>query len=138
MGTRFVQIQAERDELYTKFTQAIQEVQQKSGFKNLLLERKLTALTDCLEKKEAQLNEVLSASNMDPMALGVVTRKLEVRLSVFCLFSTANFTSLKRRMLRCTEPSVLGSVWKKGQALSKGTRQVIGRTIYPSPTRRIT
>ncbi|XP_059926892.1 dynein regulatory complex subunit 4 [Gadus macrocephalus] len=74
---RFTKIQAERDELYTKFTQAIQEVQQKSGFKNLLLERKLTALTDCLEKKEAQLNEVLSASNMDPMALGVVTRKLE-------------------------------------------------------------
>ncbi|CAL8243425.1 unnamed protein product [Lota lota] len=74
---RFTKIQAERDELYTKFTQAIQEVQQKSGFKNLLLERKLNALTDSLEKKEAQLNEVLSATNMDPMALGVVTRKLE-------------------------------------------------------------
>ena len=87
-----VQIQAERDELYTKFTQAIQEVQQKSGFKNLLLERKLSSLADSLEKKEAQLNEVLSATNMDPMALGVVTRKLEVRLSVSlypCLLNTA-------------------------------------------------
>ena len=72
------QIQTERDELYNKFTQAIQEVQQKSGFKNVLLERKLDALTDNLEKKEAQLNEVLSASNMDQTALGVVTRKVEV------------------------------------------------------------
>ena len=58
---------------------AIHEVQQKSNFKNLLLEKKLSALADTLEKKEAQLNEVLSASNLDPTALTVVTRKLEVR-----------------------------------------------------------
>jgi len=57
--------------------QAIHEVQQKTNFKNLLLEKKLTALADTLEKKEAQLNEVLSASNLDPTALTVVTRKLE-------------------------------------------------------------
>ncbi|KAI4875249.1 hypothetical protein NFI96_006676 [Prochilodus magdalenae] len=74
---RFSKVQLERDELYQKFTKAIQEVQQKSGFKNLLLERKLDALTDTLEKKEAQLNEVLSASNLDHTALNVVTRKLE-------------------------------------------------------------
>ena len=41
----------ERDELYNKFVKAIYEVQQKSGFKNLLLEKKLTALADTLEKK---------------------------------------------------------------------------------------
>ncbi|KAG2470099.1 MTHSD protein, partial [Polypterus senegalus] len=72
-----LKVQSERDELYQKFVKAIQEVQQKSGFKNLLLERKLLALTETLEKKEAQLNEVLSASNLDPAALTVVTRKLE-------------------------------------------------------------
>lgn len=37
----------------------------------------MSALADSLEKKEAQLNEVLSASNLDPTALTVVTRKLE-------------------------------------------------------------
>ncbi|XP_026769871.3 dynein regulatory complex subunit 4 [Pangasianodon hypophthalmus] len=74
---RFSKVQQERDELYQKFTKAILEVQQKSGFKNLLLERKLEALTDTLEKKEAQLNEVLAASNLEPSALNVVTRKLE-------------------------------------------------------------
>lgn len=74
---RFSQIQKERDELYNKFVKAIYEVQQKSGFKNLLLEKKLTALADTLEKKEAQLNEVLAASNLDPSALTMVTRKLE-------------------------------------------------------------
>lgn len=74
---RFEQTQSERDELYGKFVKAIHEVQQKSNFKNLLLEKKLTALADTLEKKEAQLNEVLAASNLDPTALTVVTRKLE-------------------------------------------------------------
>jgi len=74
---RFEKVQQERDELYRKFVKAIHEVQQKSNFKNLLLEKKLGALADTLEKKEAQLNEVLSASNLDPTALTVVTRKLE-------------------------------------------------------------
>lgn len=74
---RFEKMQKERDELYRKFVKAIHEVQQKSNFKNLLLEKKLGSLADTLEKKEAQLNEVLSASNLDPTALTVVTRKLE-------------------------------------------------------------
>lgn len=74
---RFGKIEKERDTLYAKFVAAIHEVQQKSNLKNLLLERKLSALGDTLEKKEAQLNEVLSASNLDPTALTVVTKKLE-------------------------------------------------------------
>ncbi|XP_041918460.1 dynein regulatory complex subunit 4 [Alosa pseudoharengus] len=76
----FNKVQAERDELYQKFIKAIQEVQQKSGFKNLLLEKKLGGLIETLEKKEAQLNEVLSASNLDPTAVSVATRKLEETL----------------------------------------------------------
>ncbi|XP_050958514.1 dynein regulatory complex subunit 4 isoform X2 [Labeo rohita] len=74
---RFTKVQSERDELYMKFSKAIQEVQQKSGFKNLLLECKLSALNDTLKKKEAQLSEVLSASNLDPSTFNMVTHKLE-------------------------------------------------------------
>ncbi|XP_055002355.1 dynein regulatory complex subunit 4 isoform X2 [Sorex araneus] len=70
-------IKQERDDLYRKFTAAILEVQQKVGFKNLVLERKLQALSATVEKKEVQLNEVLAASNMDPGALTLVSRKLE-------------------------------------------------------------
>lgn len=73
-----LQVQQERDELYGKFTAAILEVQQKVGFKNLVLERKLQALSAAVEKKEVQLNEVLAASNLDPAALTLVSRKLEV------------------------------------------------------------
>ncbi|CAN2389509.1 growth arrest-specific [Pristimantis euphronides] len=74
---RFQKTQSERDELYSRFTAAVQEVQQKTGFKNFLLERKLEGLGDTLEKKEAQLNEVLAASNLDPVSLNIVTRQLE-------------------------------------------------------------
>ncbi|NXF41978.1 DRC4 protein, partial [Nyctibius bracteatus] len=78
---RFSKVQAERDELYQKFTKAIYEVQQKTGFKNLLLERKLKGLLGVLEKKEVELSEVLAASNLDPGALSLVSHKLEDILS---------------------------------------------------------
>merc|ERR1719500_1188963 len=74
---RFEKCKAERNELYNNFVKAIHEVQQKSGFKNLLLEKKLKSLVDTLEKKEAQLNEVLAASNLDPTALSAVTRRIQ-------------------------------------------------------------
>ncbi|NXJ86814.1 DRC4 protein, partial [Trogon melanurus] len=78
---RFGKVQAERDELYEKFTKAINEVQQKTGFKNLLLERKLKGLLDVLEKKEVELSEVFAASNLEPGALSLVSQKLEDVLS---------------------------------------------------------
>ncbi|KAI6651655.1 Growth arrest-specific protein 8-like [Oopsacas minuta] len=77
LGQRYDKANTERDGLYNKFTHTIQEVQQKNGLKNLLLEKKLMSLAETLEMKEAQLNEVLSASNLDPNALTAVTRKLE-------------------------------------------------------------
>ena len=43
-------------------------------------------MADTLEKKEAQFNEVLAASNLDPTALSAVTRKLEVRFLTFMKF----------------------------------------------------
>ncbi|NXL61631.1 DRC4 protein, partial [Chordeiles acutipennis] len=74
---RFRKVQAERDELYQKFTKSINEVQQKMGFKNLLLERKVDGLLSVLEKKEMELSEVLAASNLDPSTLSLVSQKLE-------------------------------------------------------------
>ncbi|VDQ03857.1 unnamed protein product [Trichobilharzia regenti] len=73
---RFKQVENERDDLYDKFVLAIQEVQQKCGLKNVLLEKRLNALAETIEKKEAQLSEVLSASNLDPISMATVSRKL--------------------------------------------------------------
>jgi hypothetical protein len=51
-------------------------------------------LADSLEKKEAQLNEVLSASNLDPASLSVVTRKLEVKFIFFFIKFYRTFSHL--------------------------------------------
>merc|ERR1711881_797959 len=77
LEVRYEKCKTERNDLYHNFVAAIHEVQHKSGFKNMLLESKLKNFVETLEKKEAQLNEVLSASNLDPTALSAVTRKLE-------------------------------------------------------------
>jgi len=74
---RFHHIEKERDELYEKFESTIYDVQQKSGFKNILLERKLQAINESLEKKESQLSEVIHAANLDPNLLGTVSKKLD-------------------------------------------------------------
>ncbi|GLD54389.1 growth arrest-specific protein 8-like protein [Lates japonicus] len=70
-------VQQERDELRRKQTEAILDLQQRSDMKELLLERKLAALTETLEKKEAQLCAVLSASAADQTARSSTTKKLE-------------------------------------------------------------
>eukprot|EP00798_Chlamydomonas_sp_ICE-L_P007219 gene7219-326_t len=74
---RFTKVAAERDELYAKFEASIYDVQQKTGLKGLLLERRLEAVAEQLEMKEAQLAEVLTAANLDPNTLKAINVRLE-------------------------------------------------------------
>ena len=68
---RYEAVKVERDDLYNKYRSTIYEVQQKAGFKNLLLEKRLTAVGEGLERKEAQLGEILSQANLEPAAVGI-------------------------------------------------------------------
>ncbi|KAM6949845.1 dynein regulatory complex subunit 4-like [Lycodopsis pacificus] len=77
---RFCKLQLERDELYKTFTQNIQRVQHGADWKSMQLEKKLKGLTDGLEKTQAQLLSVLSASNMDRTALDGVSNTIEKNL----------------------------------------------------------
>ena len=74
---RYEMVHAERDELYQRFQRTIYDVQQKSGFRNLLLERKLEAVAGELERQDAQLNEVLVSARLEPSVLGQVRTTLE-------------------------------------------------------------
>nr|XP_012222977.1 PREDICTED: growth arrest-specific protein 8 [Linepithema humile] len=78
---RFEKCQSERDELHSKFVSAIFELQQKTGLKNVLLEKKLEKLSDLLEQREAQISEVLAAAQLDPTAVVNVNKKLEDMLN---------------------------------------------------------
>ncbi|XP_029010162.1 dynein regulatory complex subunit 4-like [Betta splendens] len=73
----FQKVEQERDELLRRQTEAVLDVQQRSGLKELLLQRKLAALTETLEQKEAQLCAALSASNPDPAAGGSSADRLQ-------------------------------------------------------------
>ena len=74
---RFSKVQKERDELYDKFVASIYEVQQKTGLKNIILEKKLETIRGDLEAKEVQLGKVIAASNLDPYTVKQVTQKVD-------------------------------------------------------------
>lgn len=67
----------ERDELYSKFQHAIYDVQQKSGLKNLLLEKKIDAIEEALETTEAQVSELLTSANVDQATASGISQKLD-------------------------------------------------------------
>lgn len=69
---RFSQLKNERDNLRQHYSSAVFDVKQKSAFRGLLLEKKLSAMQRVQEEKEAQLNEVLSRANLEPSVLGEV------------------------------------------------------------------
>ena len=69
---RFQDLKAERDELREQLFASMFDVKQKSGFRGLLLEKKLAAMHKVQEEREAQLNEVLARANLDPSVLGQV------------------------------------------------------------------
>merc|ERR1712061_916120 len=67
----------ERDELYEKFQHAIYDVQQKSGLKNLILEKKIDTVEEALETTEAQVSELASSTGMDPATAAGISQKLD-------------------------------------------------------------
>jgi len=69
-------VQKERDEYYRKFQSTIYEVQQKSGLKNLLLEKKLDTVEEALEVTDAQVSELLLSSNVETGGAGI-SQKLD-------------------------------------------------------------
>ncbi|XP_008419754.1 growth arrest-specific protein 8-like isoform X2 [Poecilia reticulata] len=73
----FQKTQQERDELLRRQTQSILDVQQRSGLKKILLQRKLEALSQTLEKKEAQLSAALSVCSVEPTARSNAANKLQ-------------------------------------------------------------
>lgn len=77
LDQRFVKVQKERDELYDKFVASIYEVQQKSGLKNLLLEKKLDAIQTELETREVQLSQVISSLNLEGPVAESLTKKVD-------------------------------------------------------------
>ena len=55
-------ILAERDEIHSKFSASILDMQQKSGLKYMVLEKKITAMREEMDIKDAQMHEIVKVS----------------------------------------------------------------------------
>ena len=67
----------ERDDLFRKYEETVYEIQQKSGLKNLILEKKVETIGETLEAKDVQLHQVILAANLDPRVELQISKSLE-------------------------------------------------------------
>lgn len=74
----FPQLQCEHDELNKKFVKAVLDVQQKTGTKNVLLQKRIQSLMETAEQREALIGELSAACKEPPER---ANKKLEEILS---------------------------------------------------------
>ena len=67
----------ERGELRHRLERSVQEVRQKTAFRGLVLERKVVATAQDLEKTEAALSEVLASTSLSSDVVGELKQSLE-------------------------------------------------------------
>lgn len=53
---QFQYLKQERDRLFDQFYKVVYEIHQKTGLRNLILEKKLETIEESLETKDAQIN----------------------------------------------------------------------------------
>eukprot|EP00708_Paratrimastix_pyriformis_P002686 GAFH01001438.1.p1 GENE.GAFH01001438.1~~GAFH01001438.1.p1 ORF type:complete len:472 (-),score=202.69 GAFH01001438.1:80-1495(-) len=74
---RYGQVERELADLNAQFQKAIYHIVQADSFHGLLLEKKLDLLEEVVEKKDAQLSEILAASNLEPTVANEVSQGLQ-------------------------------------------------------------
>merc|ERR1711916_256715 len=77
LGQRFSKLQEDRDLIFDQYSKSLQDIQQRAVFKRVLLHRKLEVVRQQLERKDAQLGEVLKNANVDEDTARSVERKLD-------------------------------------------------------------
>ena len=74
---QFEYLKKEKQELFDEFHRLVYEIHQKTGIRNLILEKKHETIQESLETKDAQINQLLAEARIDPQALGVIRTTLE-------------------------------------------------------------
>ena len=70
-------LEAEKKQLFEEFHKIVYELHQKTGLRNLVLEKKLETIQESLETKDAQINQILATARIDPQAMGMIRSTLE-------------------------------------------------------------
>jgi len=77
LDQRFGKLEEDRDLIFKRYNTMLQEIQQKALFKRVLVHRKMEVVQAQLERKDAQLSEILRQANVDPASIQGVERKLD-------------------------------------------------------------
>mmetsp|Transcript_28725 Transcript_28725/g.37687 ORF Transcript_28725/g.37687 Transcript_28725/m.37687 type:complete len:483 (+) Transcript_28725:59-1507(+) len=89
----------ERDDLYESFEASIRAVQQKSDFRNLILESKLQSMEDGIAKASTQLTEIVEAANLDRDEVSHLMGSLDEMVAA----KNAIIKDLQYGVLRCSK-----------------------------------
>eukprot|EP01064_Diplonema_japonicum_P038005 TRINITY_DN9079_c0_g1_i1.p1 TRINITY_DN9079_c0_g1~~TRINITY_DN9079_c0_g1_i1.p1 ORF type:complete len:493 (+),score=144.08 TRINITY_DN9079_c0_g1_i1:80-1480(+) len=73
----FDQTKDDRDKLAERFKDSLKTMNEHANRKNKSVSEKLDKLKESIQVKDANLGSVLQAANLEPVALDIVTRKLE-------------------------------------------------------------
>ena len=77
LGQRYTKLEEDRDLIFNRYNAMLQEIQQKAVFKRVLVHKKIDVVSSQLERKDAQLTEILKQANVDPAAIQGVERKVD-------------------------------------------------------------
>ena len=80
LSVKYEQAVIEKNELFKKYESTVDRVKQKADYKNVYLEQKLKGLEDNLQRKETQLQEVLSKVNLEPGFVVEINKRIEESL----------------------------------------------------------
>lgn len=93
---RYRALETDRNTLYDTFEQAVQTIHKKGECKNLILEQRLSTMDEQHARKNAQLQELLMAANLDPVQARRVTDTLDNLLES----KNANIRDLQYRVAK--------------------------------------
>jgi chromosome segregation ATPase len=77
IDARYAKVIKEKKELESRFERVTVEVKSHADAKNVALSRKLGGLSEMLEIKDTQLNQIIRQSNIDPHVINAVNAKLQ-------------------------------------------------------------
>ncbi len=73
----FKKVSQEKNDMYSKFEEAINQLRTRADYKNEMLERKLQVFQQDYEKKELTLRELVQRSGLDSTTVDEICKKME-------------------------------------------------------------
>lgn len=78
----FSYMEKEKESLFDKYEEVMYDIHQKSGLRNLILEKKKALIKERLEAKDCELNKVLSIANIDESSRRNIAENLQEVLAM--------------------------------------------------------